>query len=80
MNRVSTKTGCSWKSKYGGLEVSEALRLEELEEDNRRLKHMVADLRACPYHHVTRNSGLMCYAWPWYNPSRYSIGFSRYDS
>jgi putative transposase len=33
-----------WKSKFGGLEVSEARRLKELEDENRRLKHMVADL------------------------------------
>ena len=33
-----------WRSKYGGMEVSEARRLKELEDENRRLKHMVADL------------------------------------
>jgi hypothetical protein len=33
-----------WKSKYGGMEVNEARRLKELEDENRRLKHMVADL------------------------------------
>ncbi len=33
-----------WKSKYGGLEVSEARRLRSLEEENRRLKQMVAEL------------------------------------
>ena len=33
-----------WKAKYGGLEVSEARRLRSLEEENRRLKLMVADL------------------------------------
>ena len=32
-----------WKSKYGGLEVSEAKRLRALEEENRRLKQLVAD-------------------------------------
>jgi len=32
-----------WKAKYGGLEVSEARRLRQLEEENRRLKQMVAD-------------------------------------
>ena len=41
---VSEATLYTWKSKYGGLEVSEARRLKELEEENRRLKHMVADL------------------------------------
>ena len=33
-----------WKAKYGGLEVNEAKRLRALEEENRRLKHLVADL------------------------------------
>jgi putative transposase len=41
---VSEATIYTWKSKYGGLEVSEARRLKELEDENRRLKHMVADL------------------------------------
>jgi len=34
----------TWKSKYGGMEVSEAQRLKRLEEENRRPKHLVADL------------------------------------
>jgi putative transposase len=33
-----------WKSKFGGLEVSDARRLRALEQENRRLKSMVADL------------------------------------
>lgn len=41
---VSEATLYTWKSKYGGLEVNEARRLRELEEENRRLKHLVADL------------------------------------
>jgi putative transposase len=41
---VSEGTLYVWKSKFGGLEVSEARRLKELEDENRRLKHMVADL------------------------------------
>jgi putative transposase len=40
---VSEATIYSWKSKYGGMEVK-ARRLKELEDENRRLKHMVADL------------------------------------
>ena len=32
-----------WKAKYGGLDVSEAKRLRALEEENRRLKRLVAD-------------------------------------
>jgi len=41
---VSEATLYTWKSKYGGMEVSEARRLRALEEENRRLKQMVADL------------------------------------
>lgn len=41
---IAEGTYYRWKSKYGGLEVSEARRLRSLEEENRRLKQMVADL------------------------------------
>jgi putative transposase len=41
---ISEATIYTWKSKYGGLEVSEAQRLKILEDENRRLKHLVADL------------------------------------
>ena len=41
---VSEATIYTWKSKFGGMEVSDARRLKELEDENRRLKHMVADL------------------------------------
>lgn len=41
---VSEGTLYVWKSKFGGLEVNEARRLRELEDENRKLKHMVADL------------------------------------
>jgi putative transposase len=41
---ISEATIYTWKSKYGGLEVNEAQRLKSLEEENRRLKHLVADL------------------------------------
>jgi putative transposase len=41
---VSEATLYTWKSKYGGMEVSEARRLRDLEDENRRLKQMVADL------------------------------------
>ncbi len=40
---VSQQTYYRWKSKYRGLEVPEAHRLKELEEENRRLKRLVAD-------------------------------------
>ena len=41
---VSEATLYNWKAKFGGMDVSEARRLRELEEENRRLKHAVADL------------------------------------
>ena len=41
---ISEATYYRWKSKYGGLEVSEAKRLRALGEENRRLKKLVADL------------------------------------
>lgn len=41
---ISEPTYHRWRSKYGGMEVSEAKRLRALEDENRRLKHLVADL------------------------------------
>ncbi len=41
---ISTATFYNWRKKYGGLEVSEAKRLKQLEDENRRLKRLVADL------------------------------------
>jgi putative transposase len=41
---ISEQTFYRWKSKFGGMDVSEAKRLKQLEEENRRLKEMVADL------------------------------------
>ena len=41
---ISQDTFYRWRRKYGGLEVSEAKRLRELEDENRRLKRLVADL------------------------------------
>ena len=40
---ISENTLYRWKSKYSGLEVSDAKKLRELEDENRRLKHLVAD-------------------------------------
>jgi putative transposase len=40
---ISDATFYTWKSKYGGLEVSEARRLKSLEEENRRLKKLLAE-------------------------------------
>jgi putative transposase len=41
---ISEQTYYRWKAKYGGMEVSEARRLRQLEEENRQLKHAVAEL------------------------------------
>ena len=41
---IAEQTFYRWKSKYGGMELSEARRLKLLEDENRRLKQMVADL------------------------------------
>lgn len=40
---ISSATFYKWKSKYGGLEVSEARRLRTLEEENARLKKLLAE-------------------------------------
>jgi len=41
---IATGTYYNWKSKFGGMNISEARRLKELETENRRLKSAVADL------------------------------------
>lgn len=41
---ISEATFYNWKQKYGGMEVSELKRLKDLEEENRRLKKMYAEL------------------------------------
>lgn len=41
---VTDQTLYNWKSKYSGMDVSDAKRLRALEEENRRLKEIVADL------------------------------------
>ena len=40
---ISEQTYYRWKAKYGGMEVSDAKKLKALEDENRRLKQMVAD-------------------------------------
>jgi putative transposase len=40
---VTEKTYYRWKSKFGGMNVSDAKRLKALEEENRRVKQMVAE-------------------------------------
>lgn len=41
---ISKATLYNWKSKYSGMEISQIKRLKELEEENRKLKQMYADL------------------------------------
>jgi putative transposase len=40
---VSAATLYNWKAKYGGMDVSEAKRLKQLEDENARLKKLLAD-------------------------------------
>jgi putative transposase len=40
---ISDATFYKWRSKYGGMDVSDAKRLKQLEEENRRLKNLLAD-------------------------------------
>ena len=40
---VSEQTYYRWKAKYGGMELSELQRLKQVEDENRRLKHIVAE-------------------------------------
>ncbi len=41
---VSDATIYNWKAKYSGMEVSDVRKMRQLEDENRRLKHLVADL------------------------------------
>ena len=41
---MSPATLCKWKSKFGGMEVSDSKRLRALEAENSKLKRLVADL------------------------------------
>ena len=43
LHGISDATFYNWRSKYGGLEVSEAKRLKTLEAENRKLKQMLAE-------------------------------------
>jgi putative transposase len=40
---ISEQSFYRWKAKYGGMEVSDAKKLRGLEDENRRLKHIVAE-------------------------------------
>ena len=41
---ISDQAYYNWKAKYGGMTVRDAKKLKQLEDENRRLKHIVADL------------------------------------
>ena len=41
---ITEQTFYRWRTRFGGMEVSDAKRLRELEDENRRLKRLVADL------------------------------------
>lgn len=41
---ISDATYYNWKAKYGGMTVSDAKKLKQVEDENRRLKQIVADL------------------------------------
>lgn len=41
---ISEATWYNWKSRYGGMEASDIKKIKDLEDENRRLKQMFADL------------------------------------
>lgn len=43
-HNISEQTFYRWRNKYGGMDVSEARRLKQLEKENEELKKMVADI------------------------------------
>ena len=43
-HNISNTTIYKWKAKFGGMEISDAKRLKSLEDENRKLKTIVADL------------------------------------
>jgi len=65
---ISEQTLSNWRRKYGGMGVGELRRLKELEEENRKLKAMVADLRGRSGAKCTRSAILrFLRAHPWQN-------------
>ena len=42
-HNISQSTFYNWRSKYGGMEVSEAKRLKQLEDENAKLKRLLAE-------------------------------------
>ncbi len=49
---VSDATVYKWKAKYGGMDVSEAKRLKGLEDENARLKRLLADDHRIDWHYI----------------------------
>lgn len=43
-NGISRQTFYFWRNKYGGMEINDALKFKAIEEENRKLKRLVADL------------------------------------
>ena len=43
LHGITEQTYYRWKAKYGGMELSEMQRLKQLEDENRRLKQIVAE-------------------------------------
>lgn len=43
-HQITEQTFYRWRNKYGGMDISEARRLKELEKENNQLKQIVADL------------------------------------
>ena len=41
---ITEQTYYRWKAKYGGMESGDAKKMKQLEDENRKLKHVVADL------------------------------------
>lgn len=42
--QIHSRTFYKWRAKFGGMDEGEAMRLRQLDDENRRLKHAVADL------------------------------------
>ncbi|BAJ81406.1 putative transposase [Acidiphilium multivorum AIU301] len=66
---ISSATFYKWKAKFGGLEVSDARRLKQLEDENARLKRLLADA-------VLDNAMLKEIASKTYGPPRLQVVFS----
>ena len=73
---ISDVTFYKWRSKYGGLEIPEARCLKTLEEENRRLKHIVADQAS-----TSRRSSWSCQksGCPWPNARPRASSSSTWD-